>query len=109
MRFNELLGYALENRTRLTSITNNHNDGEVLIFPRTKLGSYLVNLQTYFADMSDYVAMGSKRRTEANDAYRELNNTKNVALYAKYLETEGYEDVTLFCKWLKYLINQNEF
>ena len=59
--------------------------------------------------MSDYVAMGSKRRTEANDANRELNNTKNVALYAKYLETEGYEDVTLFCKWLKYLINQNEF
>lgn len=86
-----------------------NNEGEVLIFPRTKLGSYLVNLQTYFVDMSDYVAMGSKRRTEANDAYRELNNAKNVAPYAKYLEEEGCEDVTLYCKWLKYLINQNEF
>ena len=86
-----------------------NNDGEVLIFPRTKLGSYLVNMQTYFADMSDYVAMGSKRRTEANEAYRELNNAKNVAPYAKYLEEEGCEDVTLYCKWLKYLINQNEF
>lgn len=86
-----------------------NNEGEVLIFPRTKLGSYLVNMQTYFADMSDYVAMGSKRRTEANEAYRELNNAKNVAPYAKYLEEEGCEDVTLYCKWLKYLINQNEF
>ena len=86
-----------------------NNDGEVLIFPRTKLGSYLVNMQTYFADMSDYVAMGSKRRTEANEAYRELNNAKNVAPYAKFLEEEGCEDVTLYCKWLKYLINQNEF
>lgn len=86
-----------------------NNEGEVLIFPRTKLGSYLVNMQTYFADMSDYVAMGSKRRTEANEAYRELNNAKNVALYAKFLEEEGCEDVTLYCKWLKYLINQNEF
>lgn len=86
-----------------------NNEGEVLIFPRTKLGSYLVNMQTYFADMSDYVAMGSKRRTEANEAYRELNNAKNVAPYAKYLEEEGCEDVTLYCRWLKYLINQNEF
>ena len=55
------------------------------------------------------MAMGSKRRTEANEAYRELNNAKNVAPYAKYLEEEGCEDVTLYCKWLKYLINQNEF
>lgn len=86
-----------------------NNEGEVLIFPRTKLGSYLVNMHNYFADMSDYVAVGSKRRTEANEAYRELNNARNVGLYAKYLEAEGCEDVTLYCKWLKYLINQNEF
>lgn len=86
-----------------------NNDGEVLIFPRTKLNSYLVNLQTYFADMSDYVAMGSKRRTEANEAYRELNNPKNVALFAKYLENDGCESVSLYCRWLKHLINQNEF
>lgn len=86
-----------------------NNEGEVLIFPRTQLGSYLVNMQTYFADMSDYVAMGSKRRTEANEAYRELNNAKNVAPYAKHLEEEGCEDASLYCKCLKYLINQNEF
>lgn len=86
-----------------------NNEGEVLIFPRMKLSSYLVNMQTYFPDMSDYVAMGSKRRTEANEAYRELNNTKNVALFAKYLENDGCEDVTLYCKWLKYLINESEF
>lgn len=86
-----------------------NNEGEVLIFPRTKLGSYLVNMQTYFADMSEYVAMGSKRRTEANDAYRELNNAKNVAPYAHYLDEKECGDVTLYCKWLKYLINQNVF
>ena len=85
-----------------------NNEGEVLIFPRTKLGSYLVNMQTYFADMSDYVAIGSKRRTEANEAYRELNNAKNVAPYARFLEENGCENVTLYCKWLKHLINQNE-
>ena len=86
-----------------------NNEGEVLIFPRMRLSSYLVNLQTYFPDMSDYVAMGSKRRTEANEAYRNLNNAKNVALFANYLENEGCEDITLYCKWLKYLINESVF
>jgi len=86
-----------------------NNEGEVLVFPRMKLSSYLVNMQAYFPDMSDYVAMGSKRRTAANEAYRELNNAKNVALFAKYLENEGCEDVTLYCKWLKHLINESEF
>ena len=84
-----------------------NNDGEVLIFPRMKLGSYLVNLQTYFADMSNYVAMGSKRRKEANDAYREMNNSKNIALFANYLKDNACEDVTLYCKCLKRLINEN--
>lgn len=86
-----------------------NNDGEVLIFPRMRLSSYLVNIQDFFPDMSDYVAMGSKRRTEANDAYRELNNIHNLALFAKYLEKDDCEDVKHYCRWLKYLIIHNEF
>jgi len=86
-----------------------NNDGEVLIFPRTKLNTYLVNLQSYFADLSDYVAMGSKRRSEANNTYRELNNARNVLFYAKYLESKNIDEVSLYCRWVKYLINQNIF
>lgn len=86
-----------------------NNEGEVLIFPRMMLSSYLVNMQTYFPDMSDYVAMGSKRRTQANETYRELNNPKNIALYAKYLEEMESVDISLYCKWLKHLIYNNKF
>lgn len=82
------------------------NDGEVLIFPRLQLSTYLVDLETYFADMSDYVAIGSKRRTEANDAYRELNNTKNLRLYAKYLEDINFKNISIYCDCLKKLINK---
>lgn len=86
-----------------------NNDGEVLIFPRTKLSTYLVNMETYFSDMSDYVAIGSKRRTEANEAYRELNNTKNIDLYAKFLKENDYNDITFYCRCLKSLINKGKF
>ncbi|MBP5424364.1 MAG: hypothetical protein J6Y78_18180 [Paludibacteraceae bacterium] len=86
-----------------------NNEGEVLIFPRMMLSSYLVNMQTYFPDMSDYVAMGSKRRIQANETYRELNNSKNIALYAKFLEEMDFVDISLYCRWLKHLINNNKF
>ncbi len=86
-----------------------NNDGEVLIFPRTKLSTFLVNIETYFADMSDYVAIGSKRRTEANGAYRELNNTKNIDLFVKFLKENDYNDIAIYCKCLKFLIKKGKF
>lgn len=84
-----------------------NNDGEVLIFPREKLSSYLVNCQTYFPDTSDYVAMGSKRRTEANEAYRALNDSKNLSPFAKYLEQQllPADQISTYCKIIKYLLN----
>ena len=86
-----------------------HNSGDVLIFPREKLSSYLVNYDTYFPDTTDYVAMGSKRRTEANEAYRELNNTKNIQAFAKYLEDKNCSSISDYCKVIKALINSNLF
>ena len=43
-----------------------NNDGEVIAFPREQLEFILSNLKIFFQDESDYVAIGSKRRPEAN-------------------------------------------
>lgn len=86
-----------------------NNDGEVLIFPRSKLNSYLVNFVAYFPDNTDYVAIGSKRRKEANDAYRLFNDSKHIASFAKYLEQNGCNDIAEYCKMIKTFINQNIF
>lgn len=86
-----------------------HNDGEVLIFPRSKLNSYLVNFAVYFPDNTEYVAIGSKRRKEANDAYRTFNDSKNLPSFAKYLEENGCENLAEYCKLIKTFINQNIF
>lgn len=83
------------------------NDGEVLVFPREKLSSYLVNIPHYFHEMSDYVAMGSKRRKEANEAYQALTSTNNIPAFAKYLENRNISNVSLYCWWLKFLITKN--
>lgn len=83
------------------------NDGEVLVFPREKLSSYLVNIPHYFHDMSNYVAMGSKRRKEANEAYQALTSTNNIPAFAKYLESKNISNVSLYCWWLKFLITKN--
>lgn len=86
-----------------------NNDGEVLIFPRSKLNSYLVNFAMYFPDNTEYVAIGSKRRKEANDAYRILNDSRNLPAFAKYLEQNGCHSVGEYCKMIKTFINQNIF
>lgn len=81
-----------------------NNDGEVLIFPRQKIGDFLVNINGFFQDNPVYVAMGSKRRTEANVAYKMLMSSKNISLFAKYLEENGEKHVTDYCRILKELI-----
>ncbi len=86
-----------------------NNDGEVLIFPRSKLNSYLVNFAMYFPDNTEYVAIGSKRRKEANDAYRIFNDSRNLPSFAKYLERNGCHSVGEYCKMIKTFINQNIF
>ena len=84
-----------------------NNDGEVIAFPREHLEFILSNLKTFFQDDSDYVAMGSKRRTEANDAYKTFCDTKNVELLARSMTNDGYSSVTIgnYCRAIKTLIN----
>ena len=84
-----------------------NNDGEVISFPREHLEFILSNLKTFFQDDSDYVAMGSKRRPEANDAYKTFCDTKNVELLARSMTDDGYSGVTIgnYCRAIKTLIN----
>ena len=84
-----------------------NNDGEVIAFPREHLEFILCNLKTFFHDDSDYVAMGSKRRPEANDAYKTFCDTKNVELLARSMTDDGYSGVTIgnYCRAIKTLIN----
>lgn len=84
-----------------------NNDGEVIAFPREHLEFILSNLKTFFQDDSDYVAMGSKRRPEANDAYKTFCDTKNVELLARSMNDDGYSGVTIgnYCRAIKTLIN----
>lgn len=84
-----------------------NNDGEVIAFPREHLEFILSNLKIFFQDDSDYVAMGSKRRPEANDAYKTFCDIKNVELLARSMNDDGYSGVTIgnYCRAIKTLIN----
>lgn len=86
-----------------------NNDLEVLVFPNDRLVDVLSNLDQFFPDTSDYVAMGSKRRSEANAAYKELTNTKKLDEYAKFLLKAGVlpTEVERLCQALKRLFNSN--
>lgn len=84
-------------------------DGKVLIFPREKVLDFMGNIDTFFPDTSEYVAMGSKRRVEANTSYKILTNTNNVKGYGEYLLHEGFEkeEVQKYCKCISRLIKDN--
>ena len=86
-----------------------NNDLEVLVFPNGRLVDVLSNLDQFFPDTSDYVAMGSKRRSEANAAYKELTNTKKLDEYAQFLLKAGVlpTEVERLCQALKRLFNSN--
>ncbi|MBQ5610288.1 MAG: hypothetical protein UHC59_05485 [Fibrobacteraceae bacterium] len=119
-RLNAAESVSLYSRLSLQQITqetqqlqklNLSNDGEVVAFPITKLGYYLVNIKQFFPEMTDYVAMGSKKRTEANAAYRCLCNSKNIADFAHYLSLRGFKDITIngYCRVIKKLILDGYF
>lgn len=65
------------------------NEGSVLLFPQERIAEFLNGIESYFPDTTEYVAMGSKRRKEANAAYRELTNKKNIQDFADFLKTSG--------------------
>ena len=100
------------NETQQFQNQNLNNDGEVVAFPISKLGYYLINIQQFFPEMTDYVAMGSRKRTEANAAYRCLCDSKNIADYAHYLHVmKGLQKPTInnYCHAIKRLISEGYF
>lgn len=88
-----------------------NNDGEVIAFPRDKISYFLVNLHIFFPDMSEYVAVGSRKRIEANEAYRRLTDTKNIPDFAHYLSHLGFLDkaISNYCHAVRRLINDSYF
>lgn len=87
------------------------NDGEVVAFPRYKTAYYIVNIEQFFPEMSDYVAIGSKKRAAANEAYRLLNDGKNIDLFASHLQTLNLQEKTAhnYSKAIKKLIFNGHF
>ncbi len=61
--------------------------------------------------MTEYIALGSKRRTEANETYRTLTNPKNIPDFARYLTIDGLASQTInnYCVAIRNLINDGHF
>jgi len=86
-----------------------NNNQEVLVFRREQIVDYLVNLDQFFPDTSEYVAMGSRRRTEANKAYRELVSPKRINAFEQYLidDTDDEEFARSYARAMRLLVNDN--
>lgn len=84
-----------------------NNDGEVIAFPREHLEFLLSNLKIFFQDNSDYVAIGSKRRPEANEAYKTFCDIKNIERLARKMTEDGYSGITIggYCRTIRTLIS----
>lgn len=83
------------------------NDGAVLLFPQEYISLFLGNIEMFFPDTSDYVAMGSKRRSEANAAYRELTNMQHLSDFGRYLNASRFDQPTIqeYVRAIKQLIS----
>lgn len=90
----------------IRSMTLN-NDLQVLVFPLDRLVDIFSSLYQFFPDTSDYVAVGSKRRSEANAAYKELTNIRKLDEFAKYLLSSGIQplEISQMCKSVKSIIS----
>ena len=71
------------------------NDGAVLLFPKEYISLFLGNIEMFFPDTSEYVAMGSKRRSEANAAYRELTNIQHLSEFGRFLNASGFDQKSI--------------
>lgn len=84
------------------------NGSIVLAFPRTRLADYLLNIADYFPEMTEYVAIGSKRRKAANEAYKRFVDLKNIKDFLAYLRSKDYlkeEQCLAYFKVIKKLIS----
>lgn len=85
------------------------NDGEVIAFPQEMISLVLMGIQNFFRNTGDYVAMGSKKRVEANQAYRIFSDAKNIPLFADYMskECKSQSTISTYCRCMKNLLNDN--
>ncbi len=67
-----------------------NNDGEVIAFPREQLTLFFTSYIGLFTGSGNYVAIGSKKRTEANNAYKIFTDSANATLFAKHLHEQSY-------------------
>lgn len=88
-----------------------NNDGEVVVFPRESLPLFFATIKSLFKSSGDYVALGSKKRTEANEAYKMFSNSANVPKFARYLNEKSFSTVTInnYSRIIKTLINDGTF
>ena len=90
----------------IRSLTRN-NDLQVLVVPLDSLVDVFSSLNEFFPDTSDYVAMGSKRRVDANMSFKKLSNMHQLDDFAKYLISMGISssDITQMCRSVKNIIS----
>lgn len=83
------------------------NEGEVIVFPREFIRMFFINVKSYFLAEGDFVAIGSKRRPEANEAFKTFTDMANVTEFARYLGNEGLSQDTIgnYCWIIKNLIS----
>lgn len=81
-------------RTKQIKRQTLNNDGEVIVFPRELLQLFFTSYKGLFQSTGDYVAMGSKRRPDANTAFKTFSNLANVHLLASFMSNKGYSEVT---------------
>jgi hypothetical protein len=88
-----------------------NNEGEVVALPCAELRYYLVNIKQFFPDMTEYVAMGSRKRAEANAAYHCLCDIKNIKNFASYLSVAKYSNnsIVSYYRSIKKLISEGYF
>lgn len=94
-------------KKQLCRIELNH-DGEALVFPREFLPEVLDGINHFFLNNGTYVAVGSKRRPEANQAYKEFSDIKNIAKIYNYAIEKGYSSTTAnhYCQGVKKIFSE---
>ncbi len=72
------------------------NSMEVICFPRSMVLDVVTKLDEYFPnDESNYVALNSKRRPEANNTFKVFTSLKNIPQFIQYLrDVKEYSEPT---------------
>lgn len=80
-----------------------NNNGIVLAFPREKLKEYIERISYFFPEESDYVAIGSKRRMEANQLFKQFSSEQSLIGYDNFLRDNQKSDgcVKNYCYAMK--------